>query len=250
MKRLSSLFAFALLLFALGALAYTALNGTSTSLAQGEPPVVAGQAGLAEVAALEPAAPLATNKWNALAIPLDVGTMTADNVATYIQSFCNPACPGAVKKVSRWDAVAQTWVTRPVGGFFPPTFNVFPGMALLIEVDSTLNSSSFAWVDDVPVQCPADGCIRYGTGNLQALNTNGWNFIMIPLDKSAPMTADTLAADIGSVTKVSKWDASAQTWVTRPVGGFFPPNYAVQSGYPYLVLTANTASSTWPNTWP
>ncbi len=256
MKKILSVVGFFALIVALGLLAGTALNGpdgTSEAAAVSDvTSIVPGQAGDGEVeAVLAPEAVAVSGvSWNAIALPLDTGSTTADGIAATIESFCDPACPGAIEKVSRWDPVAQSWGTRTVGGFFPPDFDVHPGFALLIAANDTLNVNSFAWVGDLPPQCLATGCFQYGQNNLPALNASGWNFIMIPLDKSGPTSADALAADIGNVTKVSKWDAGAQSWGTRIVGGFFPPDYLVETGYPYLVLSDGTSSTVWPTSWP
>jgi hypothetical protein len=157
-----------------------------------------------------------------------------------------------VEKVSKWDSTNQGWITRggPIG---PANFNVYPGQALLIGIKAGAVIASTAIVGNVPAQCPSAGCIRYGVSpGLPTLVSAGWSYIMIPLDKTSPTTADALKLDIdptGMITKVSKWDANNQGWITRggPIG---PANFAVTPGYPYLVYASGTTVTTWPNVWP
>ncbi len=248
MKNLVSLIVFALVFLGLGAMALMAAPGGADLVAEFNPSETAAQAPITNAAS-------ATSKWNAIAVPLDVGSLTADGVKTYIESFCDPACPGAVEKVSKWDPVNQQWITRGTS-IIPVDFTVYPGQALFISVSSAasdLVNGSFAWTGSVPPECPAAGCIQYGiSAGLPELTSTGWNFLMVPLDKEDIGTADELKLDIdpsGNATKVSKWDAANQQWITRG-SGIIPANFVIQIGYPYFVFSQGSGTSTWPTSWP
>ena len=176
--------------------------------------------------------------WNAIAVPLEVGTLTADAVASTV----DPG--GSISQVGRWDAGSQSWVFRVVGSPFPPaSFTVNTGEPLLVLADDTA-PVSFAWTGEVPTP----GAISY------SLSPSQWHFIMLPLDQDPNMltTADALATAIqaGAATsgmQIGKWDASSQSWVFRVVGSPFPPaNFAVDLGYPFLVLTNAATPTQWP----
>ena len=57
--------------------------------------------------------------------------------------------------------------------------------------------------------------------------------------------ADALAADIGGVYSVSRYNAATQdlTWRLPGVSG---DNFAVRPGYPYVVCLDETAPPVWP----
>jgi len=176
--------------------------------------------------------------WNAIAVPLDVGAITADGVASYI----DPG--GSIQRVGRWDSGSQSWVFRVVSSPFPPTnYAVNTGDPLLVLANESA-PLSFAWTGDVP----NPGSISY------SLSPNQWHFIMVPLDQDASVisTADALATTIqaGASTsgmRVGRWDANSQSWVFRVVGSPFPPaNFTVDLGYPYLVLSNSDTPSQWP----
>jgi hypothetical protein len=176
-------------------------------------------------------------RWNAIAVPLEVGAITADGVA----SFIDPG--GSISQVGRWDPASQSWVFRVVGSPFPPaSYPVNTGDPLLVLANESA-PLSFTWTGDVP----NPGSISY------SLSQNQWHFVMLPLDQDpAVSTADALATAIqaGASTsgmQIGSWDASSQSWVFRVVGSPFPPaNYAVDLGYPYLVLTNASTPTQWP----
>ena len=178
-------------------------------------PWIAGQAAPQEQTTSGP-------KWNAIAVPLDVGAITADGIANYVDSG------GSISQVGRWDASSQSWVFRVVGSPFPPTsYAVNTGDPLLILAGDTA-PLSFAWTGSVPTP----GAISY------AFAPNRWHFITLPLDQdpTAISTADALATAIqaGASTsnmQVGKWDASSQSWIFRVGGSPIPPaDFAVDRG--------------------
>jgi hypothetical protein len=181
---------------------------------------------------------LGSYAWTSIALPLEVGSISADGIAAYI----DPS--GSIKRVGKWDANTKTWIFRIVGSPFPPSnFPVNVGEALLIYAQSTA-PASFAWVGDVPDA----GYISY------SLALNQWKFLMVPLDQDPVVitTADQLAADIqfgGSSLgmRIGKWNLATQTWIYRVVGSPFPPgNYPIVLGYPYFVLTNGLTPPQWP----
>lgn len=184
--------------------------------------------------AIQPGISNSDLRWSSISIPLSGSGIptTADAVASYVSA-------GNIKKVARWNASTETWSVRTVGApFGTPNFTVAPGDTLLIGANH-LVPAFFTWVGLLP---------DIGTIS-QPLIQNSYNFLMIPLDQRGnfTLTADSLAADIGGVTKVARWNAGTQTWTVRTVGApFGTPNYTVFLGYPYLVLTSGSTPPTWP----
>jgi hypothetical protein len=267
MKRLVSTALAVALLLSLGALAVLARSGGATLL----PSVLA--APVAQDVIVDPAAvpaqgnnpqsdesktnlnaapesPTMDLKWNAVALPLDSGSTTAEDLATYIESFCSPTlCPTAIQKVSIWDSASATWNTRDITGDpasgFPENFAIEPGDSVFVAADNT-TPTTFSWVGGVPPKCADDSanCVQFAL-------SDGWHFIMIPLEKSGIITAEALAADIGAgVSKVSTWDPGSGTWNTRDITGDptsgFPENFDVKAGYPYFILASGLSDPIWP----
>lgn len=240
MKNALSSIAIIVLLVALGALTVIALpRGMESATASA--PAADASAPSMEVAASVPEAPAVTEKWNNIATPLIVdGVATADEVANYINANTSPPeAANSITKVARWDALGQGLVIRTVGSpFGEPDFPVATGDWLLVSANAnSATDFTFAWVGDVPDPGYRD----------YSLVANGWSAIMLPLDTdtSTVQTADNLAADIGNVSQVAKWNATNQGLVIRTVGSpFGEPDFAVSIGYPYLVYA--TAATTWP----
>ena len=78
------------------------------------------------------------------------------------------------------------------------------------------------------------------------LHANAVNFVMVPLARSGHYvpTALGLADDIGGVLAVARWNRHTQRWVIRTAS--LGTNFDVYPGYPYAVLTDNTAPPSWP----
>lgn len=185
-------------------------------------PEPAAASGLAETTA--------TLRWNNIAIPLDAGIDTADEVAAYIDGGSS-----SVVRVAKWDETAQSLVIRNVGSAFGiPNFSVSVGDWLLIGVTASA-PTSFAWAGSVP----APGSRTY------SIVQNGYSALMLPLDRADITTADALGAAIGHVTRVARWDAESQSLIIRNVNSKFgTPDFALQIGEPYLILA--TESRSWP----
>jgi hypothetical protein len=246
MNRLISTALAVALLFGLGALAVLARGGGDI-LAPADNAVAA--AALPQTAAA-PEAPTVASAWNAIALPLDMSATVqkADQLKTYIESFCTTPCAGGVEAVATWDGLG--WKVRATG--VTPNFSVYPGQALMVKIAPGVPINSFAVLGNVPPQCPSTGCIRNGVSTgLPALAATGWSYIMIPLDKSSleGKKADDLKLDIdpgGNLTKVAVWDGLG--WKVRATG--VTPNFAIYLGYPYMVYANGISTTTWPNAWP
>lgn len=252
MKRISSSVAIFVLLAALGGLTLLAmprgLEGDTTAPSN----VFPRFAPASEAALSESLAPDATNKWTAIAIPLDVsgsGISMASHVANYIASGDpDDAGNGSIKRLMKWDLAQQKWIEYtpqfPLIG--DPDFAVEPGGALLVLADSSLQNTTLSWLGDVP----ESGVIT------NTLAANAWNFIMVPLDQyamygspGAPVgTASDLADDITGVSRVMKWDAVQQKWIEYypdfPLLG--DDDFDVYAGYPYMIRTNSSSPTQWP----
>lgn len=243
MKNVVSIVVFAVVFLALGAMALMAAPGGTDLVAEFNPSETAGSAPQAGSPELASAA--ASLSYSSVAMPLSVSQATADDVASYMESFCDTACPGAVAQVMLWNANSQVWSVREVGDPFSSNPSVGGGdsLAMFVGVDSTWNggqTDTFAWVGDVPEQ---------GAVVNSPLFADGWNYVMIPLDQTGQwtMNADTLAGQIGGVTKVGIWNASSQVWSIREVSDPFSTNPSVTPGYGYFVFTGGPNP---PTQWP
>ncbi len=171
-------------------------------------------------------------KLTMIALPLEGANIptTADEVAEYIDPL------GSIKAVAKWQPQTRSFLVRRVGApFGTPDFAVAPGDTLVIGANSAA-PGSFAWVGDVPIR----GSIT------NTLHADAANFIMVPLDESGEFTptAAGLAADIGGVLAVARWNRLTQRWViwTASAG----TNFDVYPGYPYAVVTDGSAPPSWP----
>lgn len=237
MKRLFSTMVVFGLLVGLGALAVAARPGDTAAIAiqpesQSQMSVAAAPEASAHSA---PSAPAATNKYNFISIPLDstpsVVPFTASGLASYVG--------GGVKKVVRFDAVSQSFKTHTVGGIFN-NFSLVVGGAYFIEVDSTV-STTLSFVGAVPEQ----GSVTFGLAQGTSPTDCKYNAISIPLDRSDITNAAGLATAIGGVSKVTRWDASSQSFKTHTVGAPFN-NFTVTIGIPFFVCVNSTGPVSWP----
>ena len=92
---------------------------------------------------------------------------------------------------------------------------------------------------------PPMGAVGYDLVRPAPGDSCTYNFISVPLHRGDLADADALAADIGGVYSVSRYNADTQdlTWRLPGVSG---ENFAVQVGYPYIVCLDETAPPTWP----
>jgi hypothetical protein len=237
MSRLLFTLAMFSLLVGLGALAVAARpsDGTPIAAQQEAQPQMAVAAAPEANTLSAPSAPAATNKYNFISIPLDstpsVVPFTAAGLAGYVG--------GGVKKVVRFDAASQAFKTHTVGGIFN-NFSLAVGGAYFIEVDSTV-STTLSFVGAVPEQESVTFGLAQGTSPTDCK----YNAISIPLDRSDIANAAGLATAIGGVSKVTRWDASSQSFKTHTVGGAFN-NFTVTIGMPFFVCVNSTGPVSWP----
>jgi hypothetical protein len=250
-RLLSTIIAVALLL-GLGALAVLATPHGSAAM-------TAGSLAAAPVAAAPDAPAVGNPRWNSIALPLNVtglGITDAQKLANYIATGNATIEGSSVLRVMKWDAAStpQRWLEYypPDPSAGDPVFAVATGDALMVLLSSAQSSTVLSLVGDVPPANPDPGAVNY------TLSNSAWNFIMIPLDQyslygspSAPVgTAASLATDIGGVTRVMKWDATATPprWIeyypSDPSAG--DDDYNVFSGYPYMIRTNASAPTQWP----
>ena len=67
----------------------------------------------------------------------------------------------------------------------------------------------------------------------------------MPLDRDDLVDADGLAADVGGVDVVARYNAATQdlTYLLPGLGGV---NFSVQAGHPYILCVDETAPAVWP----
>ena len=230
MKRILSTAAFLILIVAIAAMAVYALNGVGAAA----PAVVPGSASVTAPAS-EPAA---TNKYNFIAMPLDA----SDSITPFKASGLATYHGGSVKKVTKWDASSQTYQSY-TPGVSPPSddFDLEVGGAYFLLLDST-SSGVLSLVGDVPEQGSVSFALVAGTASDCA-----YNALSLPLDQDSITNAQELASAITGTKKVTRWDATSQTYASY-TPGVSPPsdNFDAAIGYPYFVCVDNTAPAQWP----
>ncbi len=162
---------------------------------------------------------------NFIALPMDSGLTSVSSISA--------AYPGLVDMIAYWDSPSASWIASVyLGDMWDNEFTLSPGMPLMINA---LASFDFYSTGDIPLTP-----ISYSL--LEGLNT-----VMIPLNLTGLSLASQVAASIGNVDQVSKWDPSMQNWVTATnLGGFYDGDFSVTVGMPLFVNA--TISNTWPVT--
>jgi hypothetical protein len=72
-----------------------------------------------------------------------------------------------------------------------------------------------------------------------------YNFITLPLDRDDLTTAEELAADVGGVYLVLRYNAPTQS-ITFRVIGLAGENFPVYPGRPYILCLTESAPTSWP----
>jgi hypothetical protein len=159
------------------------------------------------------------------------GVSDADALADY-------AGPG-VYMVLRHDAATQSIEWR-LPGLAGTDFAVEVGGVYFLYLDDTA-PDGVSWVGAVP----AIGTVEYDLTPADPGVSCAYNFISVPLHRDDLTDADALAADIGGVYSVSRYNADTQdlTWRIPGVSG---ENFPVRAGYPYIVCLDETAPARWP----
>ena len=139
------------------------------------------------------------------------------------------------------------YASRFGGGFdrirtrcFTTALTLSAGDAAYLYLDETA-PGVLSLVGDVP----AIGDVRFTLTPAAPGGSCAYNFISVPLHRADLVDADTLAADIGGVHSVSRYNAATQdlTWRLPGVSG---DNFPVRPGYPYVVCLDETAPASWP----
>jgi len=182
--------------------------------------------------ALTPAAAADERAYNLIALNLEVpGVTDADTLAAY-------AGPGAYM-ILRHDAPTQAIEWR-LPGLAGTDFPVEVGGATFLYLDDTAPD-----VVSLVGEVPAIGTVGFDLTRPSPGASCAYNFISVPLDRDDLVDADALAADIGGVYSVSRYNAATQdlTWRMPGVSGV---NFPVRAGYPYIVCLDETAPAYWP----
>jgi hypothetical protein len=239
------------LLLGLGALAVLALPNANASLA--------GAPLSAAAPDFEPEAPLATNNYNAIGMPLNAANQFTSAGFGFDSDGLASLVGSSVSQVLQWNNTRQefdTWNpvsnTGVVNGLFTTTpFALAVGGSYWLLVDST-SPTVVSFVGDVPAQNsvkftlvgPVSGC--------------SYNALTIPLEQSSLTNSDLLADSInaaGQVSQVLQWNAVRQefdTWNpvsnTGVVNGLFTTTpFATKIGYPYMICGAAAVNGqVWP----
>ena len=66
---------------------------------------------------------------------------------------------------------------------------------------------------------PPIGAVRFDLARPAPGGSCAYNFISVPLDRDDLIDADALAADVGGVQTVSRWNAATQDLIWRSPGG-------------------------------
>jgi hypothetical protein len=98
-----------------------------------------------------------------------------------------------------------------------------------------------SWVGEVP----AIGDVSFDLTTAEPGGPCAYNFIGVPLHRDDLIDADALAADIGGVYSVSRYNAETQNLTWR-LPGESGENFPVRAGYPYIVCLDETAPPSWP----
>ena len=240
MKRFISTALAVFLLLGLALLAVLARpnGGLQDASARADSPV--GQTESAQVTSPEvaPSSPSAVvNKYNMIALPLDTTGVITPFKASGLAAYQ----PGT-KQVLQWSASNQKYDSYTPGVSPPPlNFNLSLAGSYLLLLDST-SGYTFTIVGGVPVSGTVHFTLTVGTASICK-----YNAISVPLQRSDITNASQLAAAIGGVKQVLKWNAGNQKYDSYTPGVSPPPlNFAVSIGYPYLVCLNNLAPTLWP----
>jgi hypothetical protein len=182
--------------------------------------------------ALTPAAALGERAYNLIALPLEVpGVTDADSLAAYAGS--------GVYMLLRHQAPTQEIVWR-LPGRAGTNFAVTTGDTPFLYLDESASD-----VVSLVGRVPDAGAVSYALTPGDPGGLCAYNFISVPLDRDDLVDADGLAAEIGGVYSVSRYNADTQdlTWY---VPGGAGENFYVYPGYPYIVCLDETAPTSWP----
>ncbi len=171
----------------------------------------------------------------ALAVP---GITTAEQLASYIAASTGTN----VSQLLKWDpslGSAGAFLSYEPGSDFSDNFATNVADPYLVFVPGS-GSAELVLAGDVP----GTGSVSFNL--LGASQGCRYNYLSVPLDHSFADAA-ALAGDIGNVSQLLSWDAAlgdSGIFLSYEPGSDFSDNFAVRSGYPYLLCTPSSA--TWP----
>ncbi len=228
----STLVAIALLV-GLGALAVLALPNGQAAL-NPAPVAVAAQV------AAGPEAPLGTNKYNVIAMPLDSQNQFSNGGFTWDAQGLAQFVGTGVKQVLTWNASSQTYLSWDVDLGDGDNFSLQVGGVYWLLLDNTA-ANIVSFVGDVPTQGSVSFSLVRPTSGGCLLND-----ISIPLDQSGITTPQQLADAIGNTAQVLQWNASTQTFLSWDAVLQDGDNFTIKIGYPYRVCLQTGGATTWP----
>jgi hypothetical protein len=181
---------------------------------------------------LVPPAQAGERAYNLIAANLDLPAVNdADALAAYVGS--------GVYMLLRHDAPTQSIQWR-LPGLAGTHFPVTIGDTAYLYLDETA-PANVSLIGSVP----SIGDVAFNLTRPAPGGSCAYNFISVPLHRADLVDADTLAADIGGVFSLVRYNAATQdlTWRMPGVSG---DNFDVRAGYPYIVCLDDTAPPVWP----
>ncbi len=171
--------------------------------------------------------------YTAVALPMEEGyTLTSEVGNNYA---------GSVDAISVWNQTVQQWDLcqgYDLGGeyLWDPDFSIATGTPLLF---TNILAYDFYSIGDLPAT------------NAQYTTVAGYNYIMLPLNKSSLNLTSLVGADIGNSISdnLSVWNNTNQSWdlsQNYDLGGdyLWDPDFPVTIGQPMLYVAIS------PTTWP
>lgn len=189
---------------------------------------------------IEPAAPQGTQKYNAIALPLNSTQQFAGLGLSYDAAGLAGLVGTGVKQVLKWNAPTQTYLVYDAVLNDGDNFSLATGEVYWLLLDSTA-SNIVSFVGDVPAIGSVTFSLVRPTGGGCRLND-----ISIPLHRSDLTTPAQLASSIGNVAQVMQWNATSQTFLVWDVDLNDGDSFPIKIGYPYRVCLKSGGSTTWP----
>lgn len=162
-----------------------------------------------------------TTDFNEIALSLHNNTITTAGDLMSAIPNCN--------SVAKWNSTTQGY-DQYIPGLEFTNFAVLDGYPYYVNV---ITGSVFTLT----------GMLTTPLFTLMTTPATDFNEIMLPLNKTAINTAQSLLSDIPFCNSVAKWDAAIQGY-TQYIPGLEFTNFATLPGYPYYVNV--TQRSTWP----
>lgn len=174
-------------------------------------------------------------KYNLIGHPLSVPAIPdADALADDVG--------GGVYQVIRFDNDTQGIDFWLPGLMVGTNFATVAGEPYYLHLDD-IAPSLLTYAGDVP----ALGSVQFSLNTPPPLASCLYNYVTVPLDRTDLADADALAADVGGVYQVIRYDNDSQSidfWLPDLMVG---TNFPVRVGYPYILCLDDSAPATWPS---